>query len=489
MTSNITFPTTLTPFEIYTVTNSGIDSIFLDSSKEDSPYTNYSIIGIHPFHTIKVEEENLYTKSYPKKEYLKVSKEPFSYLRSFLAKNKEENTTNLPILSGGIGYFSYDVVRLLESLPNTNPPLYTIPDIYLVFYDILLLYCHKTKELTIAASGKIHAPKSEIENIKHKIIAYEKQKNSTPAHKIKKLSTSPFFYKKTEFFSQKAYMDAIKDMIQYIENGDIYIANMTHTLELTLPKKENTYHSKESITSEHQTVDHDSLALYKCLRTTNPAPFSAYMPLDGFEILSSSPERFLHIKDKKVETRPIKGTRPRVDNLIQNQKNIQELLHSEKDKSELLMIVDLERNDLSKVCKPHSVKVTELFALESYATVHHLVSTVTGELREDTTAIDCLKHAFPGGSITGAPKIRAMEIIEELEYNKRGIYTGSIGYLGFDGSMDMNIVIRTLVKKDNTCYLGIGGGITYESDEAMEYQETLDKAKAILDALQLYGSI
>ena len=165
-------------------------------------------------------------------------------------------------------------------------------------------------------------------------------------------------------------------------------------------------------------------------------------------------------------------------------KNRKELLNSEKDKSELLMIVDLERNDLSKVCRPNSVKVTELFKLEEYSTVYHLVSTVIGELKDKATGIDCFKACFPGGSITGAPKIRSMEIIDEIEGVKRNIYTGAIGYIGFDNNLDFNIVIRTILMKDNKAYLGVGGGITYESNPEDEYQETLDKAKALFKSLE-----
>ena len=227
----------------------------------------------------------------------------------------------------------------------------------------------------------------------------------------------------------------------------------------------------------------DSFEIYKKLRSINKAPFSAYMNFNDFQIISSSPERFLEVNNRKVVTRPIKGTRPRGQTKEEDIKNSLELLNSEKDKAELLMVVDLERNDLSKVCKHHSVKVTELFKLETYATVFHLVSTVEGELKDEVSAIKCIKECFPGGSITGTPKIRAMEIIEELEALKRNIYTGSIGYFDFRGNADFNIAIRTIIKKDNKAYFGVGGGITYDSNEEDEYNETLDKAKALMRVL------
>jgi para-aminobenzoate synthetase component 1 len=223
-----------------------------------------------------------------------------------------------------------------------------------------------------------------------------------------------------------------------------------------------------------------SYEIYRDLRQINPAPFSSYLKLESFEIISSSPECFLKLENKRVETRPIKGTRPRGETEEQDEQNRLELINSEKDRAELLMIVDLQRNDLSKVCKPGSVKVTELFKLEEYSTVFHLVSTVEGQLKDEVDSLECMKQCFPGGSITGTPKIRAMEIIDELEGIKRGIYTGCIGYFGFDGNADFNIAIRTIIKRGNEVSFGVGGGITWDSEEAAEYQETLDKAKALM---------
>ena len=207
------------------------------------------------------------------------------------------------------------------------------------------------------------------------------------------------------------------------------------------------------------------------------------MNFEDFNIICSSPERFLSIKNRRVETRPIKGTMPRGINEAEDLKNKNILINSEKDKSELLMVVDLERNDLSKVCKPNSVKVTELFKLEEYSTVFHLVATVVGQLKEGISPLDCIKACFPGGSITGTPKIRSMEIIEQLEPVRRNIYTGALGYMGFDGNVDLNIIIRTILIKDNKAYFGVGGGITWDSNEECEYDETLDKARALMRAL------
>lgn len=264
-------------------------------------------------------------------------------------------------------------------------------------------------------------------------------------------------------FEKEEYEDAIRKLKDYIRSGDVYIANMTRRIWC-----ENTSPSFE---------------IYEKLRSINKAPFSAYMNFEDFQVISSSPERFLSVVDGKVHTRPIKGTRPRGKNPKEDKENKEALINSEKDKSELLMIVDLERNDLSKVCTPHSVKVTELFKIEEYATVFHLVSTVEGRLKDGASSIKCIKECFPGGSITGAPKIRAMEIIEELEGLKRNLYTGSIGYFDIRGNCDFNIVIRTIIKKDNRAYFGVGGGITWDSNPEDEWFETIDKAKALMKVL------
>ena len=253
-------------------------------------------------------------------------------------------------------------------------------------------------------------------------------------------------------------------MIRYIIEGDIYIVNMTQQL----------------------TVKSDKVPLdvFYDLRENNPSPFGGYFDYGDFQIVCASPERFLKMQKGHVNTRPIKGTRKRGETPEEDMLMRTELENSEKDKSELLMIVDLERNDLNRVCNPGSVKVTELFTVEEYATVFHLVSDIEGDLEESKNVMDLLEAAFPGGSITGAPKYRAMEIIDEMENNKRNLYTGSIGYLTLDGDCDFNIVIRTALHIDGKYYLGVGGGITAESDLEFEYEETLQKAKAVLQAMR-----
>jgi len=260
-------------------------------------------------------------------------------------------------------------------------------------------------------------------------------------------------------------LDAVARVIEYVYAGDIFQANLSQRLEAPLAGT--------------------PFELYRRLRRRNPAPFAAYLAFGDVVVVSSSPERFLCVDDdRRVETRPIKGTRPRGVGPEHDAALALALAESDKDRAENVMIVDLLRNDLSRVCRPGTVHVPELFALEHYQTVHHLVSTVVGELAREHDALDLLRAAFPGGSITGAPKVRAMQIIAELEPTQRGVYCGSIGYLSATGALDTSIVIRTYLVVGRDVYFQVGGGIVADSDPEQEYRETLDKARGLIAALK-----
>lgn len=462
-------------FQIYQEVANGQDLIFLDSSKENSPYSQYSIIGVNPFLTIKYEKGKIYRKDFtdimPDFKMQADKSDVFEYLNQTIQAYKIVNDTPYPFVGGALGYFSYDLGQEVENIVFNAETLVEIPDVYFVFYDNAVIIDHKTNELIIAGLNLLKSADLSISEIIDKITSIEEHQkrkdnmtqsikprtdeNRTEFDALKPVFKSPF--------SSLEYQTAVNQMREYIREGHIYIANMTHTFSSDFKRP--------------------GIEVYERLRQINPAPFSAYMPLDGFNILSSSPERFIEIKSGKIQTRPIKGTRPRGKTPEEDEFYKNELIMSEKDKSELLMIVDLERNDLSKVCVPGTVKVTELFKIEAYATVFHLVSTIEGQLEKGKTPVDCIKATFPGGSITGAPKIRAMEIIDELEKTKRNLYTGAIGYLGFDGNADFNIVIRTILLKNDMAYIGVGGGITWESETLAEYDETIDKAVALFKSL------
>ena len=426
------------------------DSAFLDSSLVNR-LGRYSIIGAVPYLKLVKDENSFYINGEKETTY---SFE--EYLKKYLAEHKDKNNTELPIISGAIGYFSYEYGRKLMEVDSAKENLVSIPDAVLVFYDFFIIEDRQEQRTYLIANGITGEAAKLMDEMETRI-------NGKPVY-MQKESDTEYPIEVLPNFAKDEYKQAVDRMIRYIIEGDIYIVNMTQQL----------------------TVKSDKVPLdvFYDLRENNPSPFGGYFDYGDFQIVCASPERFLKMQKGHVNTRPIKGTRKRGETPEEDMLMRTELENSEKDKSELLMIVDLERNDLNRVCNPGSVKVTELFTVEEYATVFHLVSDIEGDLEESKNVMDLLEAAFPGGSITGAPKYRAMEIIDEMENNKRNLYTGSIGYLTLDGDCDFNIVIRTALHKDGKYYLGVGGGITAESDLEFEYEETLQKAKAVLQAMK-----
>ena len=436
--------------ELYTYFAGTDDSVFLDSSLVNK-LGRYSVIGAVPYLKLVKEGNGFYING---EKETTCSFE--TYLKTYLAEHKDKNNTELPIISGAIGYFSYEYGRKLMEVDSAKEDLVSIPDAVLVFYDFYIIEDRQEQRTYLIANGITGEAAKLMDEMETRI-------NGKPVY-MQKESDTEYPIEVLPNFAKDEYKQAVDRMIRYIIEGDIYIVNMTQQL----------------------TVKSDKVPLdvFYDLRENNPSPFGGYFDYGDFQIVCASPERFLKMQKGHVNTRPIKGTRKRGETPEEDMLMRTELENSEKDKSELLMIVDLERNDLNRVCNPGSVKVTELFTVEEYATVFHLVSDIEGDLEESKNVMDLLEAAFPGGSITGAPKYRAMEIIDEMENNKRNLYTGSIGYLTLDGDCDFNIVIRTALHIDGKYYLGAGGGITAESDLEFEYEETLQKAKAVLQAMR-----
>ena len=449
--------TNVSSLNIYEVFSHEKETIFLDSSKEDSKFSKYSFIGINPFIKFTAYKNDIAILDYKNKTKKFIKGDPFLELEKLILKYKVNYPSKIPLVSGALGYFSYDIGRVVENILDTAINDIKVPDVYFLFYDNIIIFDLEEKRTYVTSLGVLDSESESIEKIESLI--KEKAKTEQKYFNVD-IESKNIFYSN---FEKSTYIDGVKKVKDYILSGDVYITNFTQRMWC---------YSNE-----------DAFRIYSKLRQINKAPFSAFLNLDDFEIISSSPERFLNTVDKIVTTRPIKGTRPRGKDKVEDEKNKLELLNSEKDKAELLMVVDLERNDLSKVCEKNTVKVTELFTFESYATVFHLVSEVTGKLKENITSIKCMRECFPGGSITGTPKIRSMEVIEEIEGIRRNIYTGSIGYFDFRGNCDFNIIIRTILKKGNKAYFGVGGGITIESEEVAEYEESLDKAKALMRVL------
>jgi para-aminobenzoate synthetase component I len=403
--------------------------------------------------------------------------------RLLLAAHRADPVPGLPPFQGGIaGFLSYDYGRMLEQLPESRYDDLNLPDAVLGLYDWVIAWDHPAHRAWLISTGIPAQGAGQFGRAAERVAWVKRLLMAPPigaAGRAKARSPNPapaapsYPVSGAELgvgiglrssFTHRGYLDAVARVRDYIVAGDIFQANLSQRLEV--PLEEDPWH------------------LYRRLREVNPAPFAAYLEFDGLQVASASPERFLQVDPAgRVETRPIKGTRPRGLSPQHDAALSRSLQDSEKDRAENLMIVDLLRNDLSRSCRPGSVRVPELFALEGYRTVHHLVSTVVGELASGRDAMDLLAAAFPGGSITGAPKVRAMEIITELEPSRRGIYCGSIGYLSTTGAMDTNIVIRTLVAGGGRVTFSVGGGIVADSDPESEYQETLQKASGLITAL------
>lgn len=433
--------------DIFTMYRNREMAVFLDSALENQ-LGRYSVIGLYPYLILKEENGLCYRNG---EKQLKTFEE---ILDGELEKRKEKNPTDLPLTGGAIGYFSYDYGRKFEQIHTRHPKKIRMPEAMFVFYDVLIIEDKKEKTLHLTARGETDDAKNLLDQVEQEIFNCKPQQKPDRQHHLADFIPN---------FDKEEYKQTVQRMIDYIVEGDIYIANMTQQLTVN--------------------SDKDPYEVYRYLRTYNPAPFAGYFNYGSFQIVGASMERFLQVRDGVIETRPIKGTRKRGSTPKEDAALRKELQESSKDRSELLMIVDLERNDLNHVCEPGSVQVTEHFAVEAYATVFHLVTTIIGKMKENLPFSDLIRAAFPGGSITGAPKIRAMEIIDELEHDRRGLYTGSMGYISLDGNCDFNIVIRTAVHQDGVYHLGVGGGITCESELEFEYEETLQKAKAVLEAI------
>jgi para-aminobenzoate synthetase component 1 len=447
--------------EVYALFASEQDSVFLDSALDIQGMGRYSFIARDPF-LVFTSKGCIVSLRNTEGTTIQTGN-PFELLKGILHKYRTDKMPEFPpFTGGGIGYFGYEMGYLLEKIRGSSPDDWELPDCCIGFYDTVVIFDHHKGKRYIASTGfpendenkRINRANQRIDEF----MALLKQ-----AHPLSQPRQPVAYGEYTAHFTKDAYCKMISLAIDYIGTGDIYQVNLSQQFSAKL------------------TVS--PFELYRYLRHSNPAPFAAYLNFPEVVVASASPERYLLLKDRMVETRPIKGTRPRGTDVESDNRLREELLASNKDRAELIMIIDLERNDLGKVCEYGSVHVPDIIRLEEYATVFHLVSTVTGQLVREKTIIDLVMASFPGGSITGAPKIRAMEIIDELEPVRRGIYTGSIGYLDFNGDADLNIVIRTFVIKGDEAHFQVGGGIVADSIPELEYQETLDKGRALMHAL------
>ena len=426
-------------------------AVFLDSGLHHPGQSRYDILTAQPY--VRLVTRGNLTEIHA--DGVALSREdPLALVRRYV--EPDAGVRGVPPFAGGaVGYFGYDLARRLEQLPAQARDAERIPEMAVGIYDWALVVDHLERRAWLAGQGR--DPETDI-----RWDALVRRFSAPPAERKR----APFRIDSaiTSNMTREAYASAFARIKRYIGEGDCYQVNLAQRFSAQ--------------------AGGDAWLAYQALRVINPAPFSAFLSTPYAQVLSASPERFLRVENGRVETKPIKGTRPRAGHPRLDAELAERLRASEKDRAENVMIVDLLRNDLSKNCRLGSVKVPRLFDVESYPTVHHLVSTVTGELAPGRDAIDLLRGCFPGGSITGAPKRRAMQIIEELEPHRRGVYCGAIGYIGYDGDMDMNIAIRTLVMSRGEIRFWAGGGIVADSTMEDEYQETFDKAAAMLKLLQ-----
>jgi para-aminobenzoate synthetase component I len=470
--------------------------LFLDSASARSSVSDaqqmqqYSFLAADPIAVIRSKGHHTERRDRGDPAWRPVSGDALSVARSLLPA-AQQTSSELPPFQGGLaGYIGYDWAAVLERLPGARYDDLGVWDVVLGLYDWVIAWDHRHNAAWIISTGLPDTGAASGRRARERLAMVRERVGGEPGGRAARPKSRPAgvewtgaaeravapSYAVTDIpggadialrstFTHRGYLDTVQRVRSYIVAGDIFQANLSQRFQTRLPE--------------------EPFELYRRLRQRNPAPFSAYLDFDDVQILSASPERFLRLDPERrmVETRPIKGTRPRGLGPMHDAALGRALAESQKDRAENVMIVDLLRNDLSRVCRPGSVRVPELFAIEHHPTVHHLVSTVIGELEQGSTAFDLIRATFPGGSITGAPKIRAMEIIAELEPTQRGVYCGSIGYLSVTGALDTSIVIRTYLVLRGQVYFQAGGGIVADSDPELEYRETLDKARGLIETL------
>ena len=449
-----------TPVSAYLKLGANAPSCLLESVEGTEKFARYSFLVLSPALVFESKDKFVKIKTASRKKNIKTD-DPLEYLKSVLSKNKISHDKSLPRLSGGaIGYIAYDYVKNIEKIPNLNRKGLSLPELYFIFPKIIVVFDHLRQKLKIIRlinpsekTGYITAC-NEIDEITKKLsepflIKTVRSKSGSIKSNIKK----------------ENFLKMVEKAKKYIKDGDIIQTVLSQRLETTFSG--------------------EPFEIYRALRILNPSPYMYYFNLPDVKIIGASPEILVRLENNIANLRPIAGTKPRGKDEAEDTKLQQELLNDEKEKAEHLMLVDLGRNDLGRVCRFNSVKLTKFMTVEKYSHVMHIVSDVVGKLKPESDAFDLLKATFPAGTVTGAPKIRAMEIIEELEPTKRGLYAGAVGYFDFNGNMDFAINIRTIIMKGRKAYIQAGAGIVADSIPEKEYEETLNKAKGTLKAIEM----
>lgn len=458
-----------TPVSIFnSLKNQGENAFILESVDNKNQWGRYSFIGVSPKAEIKIDNGNV--EIIRGNEVIsEETKNPVEFIKEFMKGYKAPKIPDFPKFTGGlVGYFGYDTIRYVEKkLVNTPDDDIKIPDVNLFFYDEIVAYDHLTSKIIIIFNIEKTNFEEQYEQCEGKIEKIKSQINTQQPKAVKKISNA-----KTEVKSNVT-KDEFKINIlkakEYIKNGDIFQVVLSQRFEIDSPP--------------------DSFDVYRLLRSTNPSPYLYYFDMKDYKIAGASPEMLVNVNNGVISTKPIAGTIGRGKTEEEDNENEKILLSDKKEVAEHTMLVDLGRNDVGKVSKFGSVEVTDFMTIEKYSKVMHIVSSVKGDLQEDKCSMDALMSVLPAGTLSGAPKIRAMEIIDEIENRKRGLYGGTVGYLGFDGNMDTCIAIRTVLFKNDKAYVQAGAGIVADSIPEKEYEETENKAFAVINAIREAGKL
>jgi anthranilate synthase component 1 len=445
------------------------NAFLLESVENGENLGRYSFLGCDPEVVFKCKGREIQILYRENEEDFEASDNPLEVLREFMTRYKPVQDADLPVFTGGaVGYLSYDMVRHWERLPDSNPDDLNLPDSYFCITDTLVAFDHVKHKMILISNAHVHDdPDKAYNEAVHKIELLN-QRLRAPLPAVPEAEDNGVDERKPEVrsnFTQAEFEDVVRRCKEFIFAGDIFQVVPSQRL--------------------HRSYCGKPLDLYRALRVINPSPYMYYLKMGDLRIIGSSPEILIKLEDRKVCVRPIAGTRKRGANRGEDLALEKDLLADPKERAEHIMLVDLGRNDVGRVSNYNSVRVDDLMAIERYSHVMHIVSNVVGDLREGLDAFDVLKAGFPAGTLSGAPKIRAMEIIDEVENLRRGPYGGAVGYIAFNGNLDMAITIRTMILKGRTIYVQAGAGVVADSVPSSEYEETLNKARAILKAADM----
>lgn len=448
-------------------------SFLLESVVGGEKWARYSFIGINPSLVISCDNNKISIRTQGSEIIENVS-DPFKYVKEILNDFKPVSVQGLPRFSGGfVGYIGYDIVKFFERVPDNPKPKLPMPDMFLMVPEIVLIFDNLKQTIKIVYNAFIKGRNisnvyGEAERKIDQVIEELKGGHINVEKRIKLFSDTGASIFESSFssnFLKEDFLRAVQKSKEYVMSGDV--------VQVVLSQR------------FHKETNADAFDIYRCLRIINPSPYMYYLDIGGTQVVGSSPEILVRLEGDKITLRPIAGTRKRGLTEIEDKELEEDLKKDPKEMAEHIMLVDLGRNDVGRVAEIGSVKVTELMAVERYSHVMHLVSNVEGRLKNGLDCFDVFRACFPAGTVTGAPKVRAMEIIEELEPTKRGAYAGAVGYFGFSGNMDMCITIRTLLIIDNNVYVQAGAGIVADSEPEKEYMETVNKAMAMMKAVEM----